>query len=741
MTATQILSTLTLSLAVTLLNAAPTPPAAGGTASLPASGTATAAPAARARLPAPPVAPRQPKDVSVHGERRIDDYFWLRQRKDPRVMAYLKAENAYTAAWLAPYAGLQDTLYREMVARVPQNDEQVPVRKGAWWYASRVVEGQQHPIEVRRPAVGPERAYDPKAPEQVLLDVNVLARNKPAVSLEDFEISPDGERLAYSVDENGARDHKVYVKDLTSGKPLAVKLPPVDSIAWGNDSRTLYYVTHDEARRSNKLWRHRLGSRQRDVLLHQERDELFDLGLHKTRDERYLVVSSSSKDTTELRVIDADQPEAAPRLVLPRHDGIEAQLEHRDGLFYLLIDDTGPQFRLVTVDAAQPDLARATELIAHRDDVMLEELDLFKQHMVVTERAAGSLRLRVREFGSAGDGAAPREHTVAFDEPAYTVDTRDNAEFDTTTLRFRYTSLTTPNSTYDYDLASRQRTLRKQQTVVGGYDPKAYLTERREATAPDGTKVPVTTVWRRDMKRDGPQPLLLYGYGAYGFPNDPTFSAARLSLLDRGVIFALAHVRGGGDLGRPWYEAGKLAHKMNSFTDFIACAETLVAEGLTSPQQLVIQGGSAGGLLMGAVTNLRPDLFKAVVAEVPFVDVINSMLDETLPLTVGEFLEWGNPKLPDQYAWMRAYSPYDNLKAGAYPALLVETGLNDSQVAYWEPAKYVAKLRTLKTDDHPLLLHVQLGAGHQGATGRFDALKERALSYTFMLTQWDLAGS
>lgn len=696
----------------------------------------------------PPVAPRESKDVSVHGDTRIDDYHWLRDRDDPRTLPYLRAENAHAEAWFAPHAALKEQLYQEMLGRVQQDDESVPYRKGAWWYSTRTLQGEQYPRHVRRAAAGADRHYDAAAPEEVLLDLNAMAAGKAFLRLGAAGVSPDGQRLAYTLDETGGLDYTLHVKTLATGAVLAWSVEQVDSVVWSADNRTLYYVTMDEAKRADKLWRHRLGDEAVDAsadatadksaddtadeLLFEEPDELYSLDVSKTRDERYVLVGSGSKDSNEVRFIDTASADAALQLVFARRDDIEYGIEHRGGRWFALINDTGRNFRLVAFDVAAHDLADAQELIAARDDVMLDDVDVFADHLVVTERAAGNLQLRVMDLDAAGAVAA--EHTIAFDEPAYDVGAGQNAEFETHTLRFVYASLTTPPSTWDYDLRSRERVLRKRQPVPG-YDPALYASERLMATATDGVQVPISLVYRRDLKRDAPQPLLLYGYGSYGLPTDPWFSGARVSLLDRGLIFAIAHIRGGGDLGRSWYEAGKMGRKMTSFTDFIACADALVARGYTEPAKLAIEGGSAGGLLMAAVTNLRPELFKAVLAEVPFVDVITTMLDESLPLTVGEFIEWGNPKEPEQYAWMRAYSPYDNLKPGAYPAMLVRTGLNDSQVAYWEPSKYVAKLRTLKTDDAPLLLKINLEVGHGGSSGRFDALKEVAEDDVFLLQQ------
>ena len=683
----------------------------------------------------PPVAPREPKDVSVHGDRRIDDWFWLRDRDDPRTLAYLEAENAWADAWFAPHAALKETLYKEMFSRIQQDDDSVPYRKDDWWYSSRTVTGDQYPRHLRRRATGADRAWDPAGTDETLLDLNEMARGKPFLRLGEAEVSRDANRLAYTVDFSGGRDYVLHLKDLASGALDAWSMAEVDSVAWGNDGRTLYYVTMDEAKRANRLWRHIVDGEGVDVMLHQEDDELFSVAVGKTRDERFVVVFIGSMDSSEIRLIDANAGgEAVPglRMAFARRDDIEVDLDHRDGRFFVRINDTGRNFRLVSVDAATLDLDAAVEIIAARDDVMLDDFDLFQRYLVVTERVAGSLQLRVIDLAQGG------EHRIAFDEAAYSVHTDANPEFETTQLRFVYTSMTTPASTFDYDLVTRERVLKKRQPVPG-YDPSLYASDRLMAKAGDGTEVPISLVWRRDMKTRGPQPLLLYGYGSYGIPLDPSFSQTRVSLLDRGVIFAIAHIRGGGDRGRTWYEAGKMAKKETTFSDFIACAEALIARGLTVPQMLAIEGGSAGGLLMGAVVNRRPELFKAVVAEVPFVDVINTMLDETLPLTAGEFIEWGNPKVPEQYAWMRAYSPYDNLKPGAYPAMLVRTGLNDTQVAYWEPVKYVAKLRTLKNDANPLLLKINLEVGHGGASGRFDSLREIAEDDAFLLAQWRLA--
>ncbi|TXH51464.1 MAG: S9 family peptidase [Burkholderiaceae bacterium] len=672
-----------------------------------------------------PIPARRPKDVSVHGDTRIDDWFWLRDRDDPEVLAHLHAENAHTDAWFAPHAALKRQLYDEMLARIQEDDDEVPWRRHGWWHWSRTAKGRQYETWLRR-------RDEAGAPEVVMLDLNELAEGKPFLQLGALEVSPDAALLAYSLDETGALDYTLRVRELATGADLPLAIEKTEDAAWGNDSRTLYYLTKDEAKRTHRVWRHRLGAGTPDELLFEEADELFWVGLGKTRDERYLVISTASKDPTELHVIDADDPAARPRVVRPRRTAHEMSLDHRHGRFYLLVNDTGRNFRLIETDAAAPSLETARELIAHRDDVMLEDVDLFERWMVVQERDRGTLKLRVFDLARGSDRHIP------FDETVYSAGGDVNEEFASDVYRVAYTSMVTPHSVYDVDLQSGERVLRKRQPVLGGYDPVHYDSTQILARAADGTEVPVSLVWKRALRRGQPQPLLMYGYGAYGIPVDPYFSSSRLSLLDRGVVFAIAHVRGGGDRGRRWYDEGKLAAKPNSFTDLVACAEALVAQGWTTPAQLAIEGGSAGGLLVAAAANLRPELFGAVVGEVPFVDVLNTMLDETLPLTVGEYLEWGHPNEPADYAVMRSYSPYDNLRATAYPPMYLRAGLNDSQVPYWEAAKYAAKLRTLKTNDAPVLVSVNLDAGHGGASGRYDALAERAEVLAFLLATWGL---
>jgi oligopeptidase B len=691
-----------------------------------------------AQEPSAPQAPKQPRDVTVHGDRRIDDYFWLRDKDKPEVIAHLQAEADYTAQWFKPHQKLIDSLYEELVGRIQQADDSVPARKGQWWYFNRTQQGQQYPLFLRRPAVGEQRLDSASSPEQVLLDLNELAKGRKYLSLGGFSVSQDGARLAYSIDDTGARDYLLMVRDLSTGQDMAWTRKDVSSFAFSPDGRHLFYITHNESKRSDKLWRHTLGSAGADVLLFEERDPLYNIMLGGAGDERHLLLTSMSKDTIEQHLLDGHRPEGPWQVVLPRTKGREYAVQLTPaGQMLLRINDKGPNYRLVRLPLKKlplraSDLFQARQLMAHNDAAAIEGVTVFKTHYVVQVREQGSVKQRL--FAHAGGSG----RDVVFPEASYVAMPGTNMEADSDRMRLTYTSLVTPPSTYDVDLNTGSLTLLKRQPVLGGFDPSRYATERLMATAKDGTQVPISIVYAKDKRAKGPQALLLRGYGSYGIPSDPNFRMSDLSLLDRGVIVGIAHIRGGGDLGRRWYQEGKLAKKMNTFTDFIAVAEQLIRQGYTQPSQLIINGGSAGGLLMGAVTNLRPDLFKAVVADVPFVDVINTMLDETLPLTTEEFIEWGNPKVKAEYQWMRAYSPYDNLKPGAYPAILARTGLNDSQVPYWEPAKYVAKLRTLKTNDTPLLFDINMNAGHGGASGRFDALKERARVYAFMLSQWGL---
>lgn len=669
--------------------------------------------------PIPPAAEPRPHHVDRFGERIEDPWFWLRSREDPAVRAYLEAENAYAEAILAPQKELREALYQEMLARIKQTDLSVPYPDKGFFYYSRTEEGKQYPIHCRKHG-------DLTAAEEVLLDLNALAEGKSFMSVGEFDVSDDGMLLAYSTDETGYREYVLQVKDLKSGALLPLRIEHSSTAAWSADGQWLFYVTEDEAKRPSRLWRHRLGTDAHE-LVYEEKDESFRIGVGRTRSGAWLVMQAGSHTTSETRLLPASDPTGAWRLVLPRVPDREYDLDHQGDRFVMRINDAGRNFRVVTLPEGDWTAGSWHELLPHRDTVMIEGVDCFRDRVVITERDLGLPRLRLIDRAGASTW-------VPFPEAACEAYLGPNREFDATALRYHYQSLVTPMSVFDYDPATGTSTLLKQTEVLGGYDPTRYASERSWVTATDGTRVPVSLVWRKDRPREG-GPLSLTGYGSYGFPYPIVFSSNRLSLLDRGFAVAIAHVRGGGDLGKPWHDAGRLEHKMNTFTDFIAVAEHLVAERWTSPERLVIEGGSAGGLLMGAVVNLRPDLFRAVLAQVPFVDVINTMSDTTLPLTVGEFEEWGNPAVEEQYRWMRAYCPYTNLKPGAYPAMLVRTSFNDSQVMYWEPAKYVARLRTLKTDDRPLLFLTNMGAGHGGASGRYDRLREIATDYGFILRE------
>jgi oligopeptidase B len=673
----------------------------------------------------PPVAAKKPKVLTKFGDRRVDPYFWMRDKTSPEVIEHLTAENRYTEAVMKPLEGFRETLYKEMLARIKETDESVPYRRHDYWYYQREVEGLQYPIYCRRKG-------SMEAPEEILLDENELAKGRAYTSIGAMDVSPDGTKLAYTVDFTGFRQYTLHVKDLATGELLRDTAPRVTSLAWAGDSRTLFTVEeHETTKRSYRLHRQKLGGAAEVV--YEEKDELFDLGVGETRSEAFVTMVASSKDTSEMRVLPADQPDGEFRVIQKRKAGLEYYLDHRGDEFFIRTNDKGRNFRVVRAPVASPGRENWREVLKHRPLVMVEEIDLFQDFWVAVERDKGLLKMRITDFASG------ETHYIDFAEQVYTAHPGINLEFDTRKLRFVYESLVTPRSWYLYDMKDRTRELLKRQPVLGGFDASQYQSEALTAVAKDGTRIPISIVYRKSLRKDGPQPMLLYGYGSYGIPIDPEFRSSRISLLDRGMIFAIAHIRGGGDRGRTWYDAGKLTKKKNTFSDFIACAESLVRRKYTAPDRLVIQGGSAGGLLMGAVVNMRPDLFKAVVSQVPFVDVMTTMLDKDLPLTVGEYLEWGNPNEAKAYKYMRSYSPYDNLKKGAYPAMLVETSLNDSQVMYWEPAKYVAKLRTLKTDSNPLLLKTIMEAGHGGASGRYDALKELAFTYTFILDQVGLA--
>lgn len=677
---------------------------------------------AQAESPKPPVAKAQPHTQNWHGKAYEDPYFWLRKKDTPEVVDYLKAENAYAEAMTAGLKPFEEALYKEFLARIKQTDLGVPVLKGGWYYYSRTEEGKQYPILCRKKG-------NLESPEQVYLDLNALAKGLKFLGLGDTEVSPDGNLLAFSTDTTGFRQYDLKVKDLRSGEVGSVLAERVTSLVWASDNRTLIYVTEDAVtKRSNQVWRLELGGKPE--LVFEEKDELYRLGVEKTRDGKFILLGASATDTWETRCLAADQPKGSFRVVLPREKGHKYAVDHRDGLFYLRTNKGARNFRIVTAPVADPSEKNWKGFVEPRAAVMVEHLDLFKDFAVVTEKAEGLTHFRVLDF------TRKAWHEVNFPEPVYSAFGGGTPEFDSRTYRFSYQSMVTPSSVFDYDMAGRKQTLLKQQEVLGGYDPKAYVSERLWAVARDGVKVPISIVYKKGLKRDGKAPLFLYGYGSYGYGMPATFSIPRLSLLDRGMTYAIAHIRGGDELGEPWHDDGMLMKKKNTFFDFIDCAEFLVKEKWTSKEGLVAEGGSAGGLLIGAVVNFRPDLFKAVHAAVPFVDVMNTMMDASLPLTVGEYLEWGNPNEKPAFDYMMSYSPYDNLKRGAYPAMLVTTSYNDSQVMYWEPAKYVAKLRTLKTDANPLVFKCKMDpAGHGGASGRYDALKDKAFESAWMLWQ------
>ena len=675
----------------------------------------------------PPVARAVPRTSTLHGDIRTDEYFWLRNREDPEVLAYLEAENRYTESVMSATVALQERLFAEMRARIKETDLSVPERIDEWLYYTRTLEGAQYPIYCRRPVDRPE---GDAAAEQVLLDLNPLADGHAYFRLGAFEVSPDHRLLAYAVDTSGAESFTLVIKDLATGALLAETITSVSSsVAWANDSSTLFYVVLDGARRPCRLFRHRLGDNPADdALVHFEADDSFFVDVSRTRSRALILLELTSHSTSEVRFASADRP-GEPFLVLePRRAGVEYTVSHHGDRFFITTNDGAPNFRLVSAPVASPSREHWTEVLPHRPEVKLDSTDAFRSHLAVYEREAGLRQIRILDLDRG------TSHLVAFPEPVYALYPHENPEFDTTLLRFTYTSMVTPSSVVEYGMSDRTWTVRKQTEVLGGYDPARYRSERLFATAPDGARIPISLVYQLPLERPGgPRPLLLNGYGAYGVSYDPAFSSSSLSLLDRGFVVAIAHIRGGEELGRSWYEGGRLLNKPNTFGDFIAAAEHLIAEGYTSSERLVISGGSAGGLLMGAVTNRRPELFRAVLAEVPFVDVVNTMLDASLPLTVIEYDEWGNPADPDFYRCIRSYSPYDNVCAQPYPHMLITAGLNDPRVAYWEPAKFTARLRALKTDRNRLLLKTNMGAGHGGASGRWDFLREVAFKYAFVL--------
>jgi oligopeptidase B len=670
----------------------------------------------------PPVAKIIPKTLSRHGDIRVDNYFWLRDQSDPDVMAYLKAENGYTAAMMEPTETLQTQLYQEMLGLIKETDLDVPEKIDGYYYYIRTEEGKPYPIYCRK-----ESSLE--APEEILLDQNALAAGHSYCALGVYQVSPNHQLLAYSVDTSGAETYTIYVKDLNTGELLPDTIPnSYYSLEWANDNQTFFYTKLDPTKRPYQVYRHSLRtSPQEDALIYSEADSTFTVWLRKTRSKAYILVHLRQTTTTEVHYLPADEPLSPLRVVQPRQRHLEYVVEHQGEQFFIVTNDQAPNFRIVTAPTTAPGKENWQEFIPHRPEVRVYTIDAFQDYLVIYEREHGLEQFRIIHLPT------QETHQIEFPEAAYTILLHPNKTFDTQTLRFTYSSLVTPESVFDYDMGRRTRELRKQEEVLGRYNPAEYQTERIFATAADGAQIPISLVYKKSLRQAGGNPTLLYAYGAYEACIDPDFASRRLALLERGFIYAIAHLRGGGVKGRPWYEQGKLLHKKNTFTDFIASAEHLIAQGYTAEDRLAVWGRSAGGLLMGAITNMRPDLFKVVVAGVPFVDAVTTMLDASIPLTTSEYDEWGNPENKVYYDYIKSYSPYDNVEAKAYPNLLVTAGLNDPRVAYWEPAKWVAKLRALKTDQNRLLFRTDMVVGHSGPSGRYEYLKEVAFIYAFIL--------
>ncbi len=675
-----------------------------------------------------PTAPKRPHEITQHGYTRIDNYYWMRDRNDPEVLKYLHAENDYLEEIMGHTRSLQETLYTEMKARIRETDSTVPERRGEYYYYSRTEEGKQYPIYCRK-----RGSLDSR--EEILLDQNELAEGKCFCSMGALIVSPDGNKLAYSLDIEGREVYTIYIKDLVTGALLPEFIVNTfgsvyyhTGIEWANDSQTLFYLTLDASQRPCKVLRHRLGTEpEQDQLVLHDEDEAYSLFIHKSRDGKFIFTNHHSTRATEMWFLSADEPDGKLRLLSPRRDGVEYYAAHHQGCFYIVTNDQAENFKLVKASVDAPQRENWEEVIPHRDDVLIDYVETFKDYLVLYERRNGLRQIRISSFG-----AMSNVRYIEFPEPVYSVDLEGNPEFEVDILRFNYSSPITPHSVIDYHMDTGQWELIKQD-IPDGYDRSQYITERIHATAPDGKQVPISIVHRKDLKKDSNNPTLLYGYGSYGSVIDADFNSDRLSLLDRGFIFAIGHVRGGSDLGRAWYESGKMLKKKNSFTDFIACAEHLIREGYTSNKKLAILGGSAGGLLVSACLTMRPDLFQAVINKVAFVDVVTTMSDPSIPLTSLEWDEWGNPQVREHFEYMLSYSPYDNVRRTAYPNILITAGFNDPRVAYWEPAKFAAKLREMKTDDNILLLHTNYDAGHAGASGRYDHLKEVAIDFAFLI--------
>jgi oligopeptidase B len=673
----------------------------------------------------PPVAKKIAKELTIHGDTRIDNYYWLNDREDPEVIAYLEAENAYIEAVMKHTIPLQDKLFEEIKSKIKAEDESVPYKKNGFFYYSRTVPEKEYYLVCRK-------KDNPGAAEEVMLDVNRMAEGFEYYAIGGTAVSPDNKILAFGVDTLSRRKYTIYFKNLETGEMLNDQIPlTAGGATWAADNKTVYYVLKDDVTlRSAKIMKHTLGTpAENDEEVFYEADETFSTFIYKTKSEKYLMIGSESTLTSEYRFLDAGNPGGEFKIIQPRTRGLEYQVEHFGNDFYIRTNLDAQNFRLMKTPVVKTGKENWTEVIAHRSDVFFEDFDIFKDYLVVSERKEGITQLRVLPWNGG------EEYYIGFEEEVYTAFSNVNMEYDTEWFRFSYTSLTTPNSVFDFNMKTRERNLLKQEEILGGFDKNNYETRRIYATATDGTKIPMSLVYRKGLEKNGSNPALIYGYGSYGYTMDPSFRLSILPMLDRGFVYAIAHIRGGQINGRAWYEDGKLLRKMNTFTDFNDCAQFLIDEKYTSTEKLFAKGGSAGGLLMGACVNLRPDLYKGVIADVPFVDVVTTMLDESIPLTTGEFDEWGNPKEKEYYFYMKSYSPYDNVEAKNYPAMLVTTGLHDSQVQYWEPAKWVAKLREMKTDKNPLIFHINMDYGHGGASGRYQWIKDTALEYAFIFDQ------
>lgn len=667
-----------------------------------------------------PKAAIKPKKLVKHGDTRIDPYYWLNQRENPEVIHYLEAENAYTDKVMSHTKKFQGDLFQEIKSRIKETDMSVPYKKNGYWYYTRFEEGKEYPIFCRK-------AQNLDNQEEIMLNVNEMAKGHDYYQVGGLSVSPDNRLLAYSVDTVSRRKYTIYVKDLKTGELFKDIIPnTTGSTVWANDNKTLFFTKKDKTLRAFKIYRHKLGNK-RDVLVFHEKDPIYNCYIYKTKSNKFLVIGSDATLSSEMRILDADNPTGKFKIFQPRERNHEYHIAHFEDKFYVITNWNAQNFRLMETPVATTEKANWQEVIPHSETVLISNIDVFKDYLVLSERKDATEQIHILPVKG-------KDYYISFKEKAFSAYPTTNLDFDTKTLRFSYTSMTTPRSVFDFDMESQQKTLLKEQEVLGNFDKNNYQSERIFVTARDGkARIPVSIVYKKGLKKDGSAPLLEYGYGSYGYSMDPYFSSVRLSLLDRGFVYVIAHVRGGQEWGRQWYEDGKLLKKKNTFTDFIDVGKYLVRHKYTSPDRLFAQGGSAGGLLMGAVINMAPELYKGVIAQVPFVDVLTTMLDESIPLTTGEYDEWGNPNDPVYYDYIKSYSPYDNIEAKDYPALLVTTGLHDSQVQYWEPAKWVAKLRATKTDQNPLLLHTNMETGHSGASGRFEYLKEVALGYAFLL--------